>query len=627
MTRGRWELAVDKATAVAELEALDLPGAAPGGSSRAASAHKAVDAQKERAHAALLAAASTDRERLAAIEAEMSTDLVSKLTSAEKIQLSGLHDTLKELTRTRDAADSDLAKAEGAAASLRDQLDEHLRKRQEELQQAIEGMDVEEVRDGGAGGGEAGSKQQQLDEASTSLGAIEESLATAAKEKENKRDLERSLQAATEALRARMATERAQQAEEAKQVDRLLSRRGLLLGKVDEFSACIRKLGMIPKDALDGVMSSLSSKVRHLPASHPSTTFSDLPRVMSSLSSTVLTSPPSPSYFPWLPPHQPSLSLSSQVLLAEIDKCAAEVAKLGYVNKKALDQCVSFAEERDRLLAKQEEMDAARESIEELIEHLDHKKDEAIERTFKGVSMQVRDSPYLLMYLPLPRPSLIFSPSRVSMQFVKVFLELVPGGEGSLVMTQHAKLPPGSDAAARLANYAGVAIKVRFPGSGVATSMAQLSGGQKTMVALCLIFAIQRCDPAPFYIFDEIDAALDATHRSALASMIEGKACAYTDEEGNELLATQFVTTTFRPELIDAATKCFGVTHARKVSACAAPNSKPLPRCRCCAHSSCLRTRLWHRRRRSRPLSPPRRSASLPRTRTDSVNTLGSRSE
>ena len=36
-----------------------------------------------------------------------------------------------------------------------------------------------------------------------------------------------------------------------------------------------------------------------------------------------------------------------------------------------------------------------------------------------------------------------------------------------------------------------------------------LSGGQKTLVALALIFAIQRCDPAPFYLFDEIDAALD----------------------------------------------------------------------------------------------------------------------
>lgn len=40
-------------------------------------------------------------------------------------------------------------------------------------------------------------------------------------------------------------------------------------------------------------------------------------------------------------------------------------------------------------------------------------------------------------------------------------------------------------------------------------AMKQLSGGQKTLVALALIFAIQRCDPAPFYLFDEIDAALD----------------------------------------------------------------------------------------------------------------------
>jgi structural maintenance of chromosome 3 (chondroitin sulfate proteoglycan 6) len=35
--------------------------------------------------------------------------------------------------------------------------------------------------------------------------------------------------------------------------------------------------------------------------------------------------------------------------------------------------------------------------------------------------------------------------------------------------------------------------------------MNQLSGGQKSLVALALIFAIQMCDPAPFYLFDEID--------------------------------------------------------------------------------------------------------------------------
>ena len=47
--------------------------------------------------------------------------------------------------------------------------------------------------------------------------------------------------------------------------------------------------------------------------------------------------------------------------------------------------------------------------------------------------------------------------------------------------------------------------------------MKQLSGGQKTLVALALIFAIQRSDPAPFYLFDEIDAALDPQYRCALS--------------------------------------------------------------------------------------------------------------
>lgn len=49
-------------------------------------------------------------------------------------------------------------------------------------------------------------------------------------------------------------------------------------------------------------------------------------------------------------------------------------------------------------------------------------------------------------------------------------------------------------------------IKVSFTGGeGDMREMNQLSGGQKSLVALALIFAIQKCDPAPFYLFDEID--------------------------------------------------------------------------------------------------------------------------
>ena len=63
------------------------------------------------------------------------------------------------------------------------------------------------------------------------------------------------------------------------------------------------------------------------------------------------------------------------------------------------------------------------------------------------------------------------------------------------------------------------AVQVSF-GSGEVLVMKQLSGGQKTLVALALIFAIQRCDPAPFYLFDEIDAALDPQYRQALTQAL-----------------------------------------------------------------------------------------------------------
>ena len=49
----------------------------------------------------------------------------------------------------------------------------------------------------------------------------------------------------------------------------------------------------------------------------------------------------------------------------------------------------------------------------------------------------------------------------------------------------------------------------------------QLSGGQKSVVALCFILALQRCDPFPFYLFDEVDAAMDPMYRSSVAAIIK----------------------------------------------------------------------------------------------------------
>jgi structural maintenance of chromosome 1 len=52
------------------------------------------------------------------------------------------------------------------------------------------------------------------------------------------------------------------------------------------------------------------------------------------------------------------------------------------------------------------------------------------------------------------------------------------------------------------------------------TEMDQLSGGEKTMAALALLFAIHSFHPAPFFVLDEVDAALDPTNVSKLARYI-----------------------------------------------------------------------------------------------------------
>ncbi|XP_078152412.1 structural maintenance of chromosomes protein 3-like [Carex rostrata] len=220
-------------------------------------------------------------------------------------------------------------------------------------------------------------------------------------------------------------------------------------------------------------------------------------------------------------------------------KCNEDLKKFSHVNKKALDQYVSFMEQRDQLQQRCAELDSGDDKIRELITVLDQRKDESIERTFKGVARHFRE----------------------------VFSELVQGGHGYLAMMKKkdGDTPDDlddddvhdTDPERRMEKYIGVKVKVSFTGQGETQSMKQLSGGQKTVVALTLIFAIQRCDPAPFYLFDEIDAALDPQYRTAVGNMV----CRLAD-----MANTQFITTTFRPELVKVADKIYGVTHKNRVS-------------------------------------------------------------
>lgn len=122
----------------------------------------------------------------------------------------------------------------------------------------------------------------------------------------------------------------------------------------------------------------------------------------------------------------------------------------------------------------------------------------------------------------------------------------------------------GANGKTSVENYTGVGIAVSFNSKhDEQQRIQQLSGGQKALCALALVFAIQQCDPAPFYLFDEIDANLDAQYRTAVAAMLS-KLSGKGGESGEG--GGQFICTTFRPEMVLVADKCYAVSYKNSAS-------------------------------------------------------------
>ncbi|WP_024806483.1 chromosome segregation protein SMC [Nocardia sp. BMG51109] len=97
----------------------------------------------------------------------------------------------------------------------------------------------------------------------------------------------------------------------------------------------------------------------------------------------------------------------------------------------------------------------------------------------------------------------------VSREFVEVFAKLFPGGEGRLLLTE-----PGDMLAT------GVEVEARPPGKKV-KRLSLLSGGEKSLTAVALLVAIFRARPSPFYVMDEVEAALDDTNLRRLIGLFE----------------------------------------------------------------------------------------------------------
>jgi structural maintenance of chromosome 3 (chondroitin sulfate proteoglycan 6) len=218
-------------------------------------------------------------------------------------------------------------------------------------------------------------------------------------------------------------------------------------------------------------------------------------------------------------------ALDHGALIKQLTAANKELSKFEHVNKKAIDQFTTFTDQLKELEAQKKEIDESREAIEVLIRKVDEQKEETLLQTLQ----------------------------QVDGHFQEIFSDLVRGGVGKLRMLGPQEqtdddAPPGQTK--------GVKVEVSFTGQSTSfLSMAQLSGGQKTVVAISMIFAIQRLEPAPFYLFDEIDAALDTQYRSAVARLI-----------ARDAKNAQMVITTFRPEVIDVAHRFYRVYQKNRVS-------------------------------------------------------------
>lgn len=235
--------------------------------------------------------------------------------------------------------------------------------------------------------------------------------------------------------------------------------------------------------------------------------------------------------------------LSSEELLRRLNEVNTNIAGLNNVNKRAFENFKKFSEKKAELEERAADLEESKSSIQNLIVRLKQQKVNAVDSTF----------------------------NKVSENFSKVFERLVPRGTAKLIIHRNTDEDGDSnresedvsmsdseenDLKSVEAMYSGVSISVSFNSKkNEQQQVEQLSGGQKTVCAVALILAIQMVEPAPFYLFDEIDAALDKQYRTSVANMIK------------ELSKNaQFICTTFRTDMLEVADKFYRVKYENKIS-------------------------------------------------------------
>ena len=200
-------------------------------------------------------------------------------------------------------------------------------------------------------------------------------------------------------------------------------------------------------------------------------------------------------------------------LKKKIQSLKAEIKGLGSINTNAVDEYAELSKRLEFMRSQHEDLVHARENLQILIEQLN----EGMQKQFSEKFQEIQK------------------------EFDKVFKELFGGGYGTLELAESDNMLES-----------GILIHVQPPGKKL-QNMMQLSGGEKALTAISLLFAIQNLKPSPFCILDEIEAALDDVNVDRFAAYL------------NKLKKnTQFIVITHRRGTMLIADQLYGITMQEK---------------------------------------------------------------
>ncbi|MGP9781763.1 chromosome segregation protein SMC [Glutamicibacter sp. AOP12-B1-11] len=192
-----------------------------------------------------------------------------------------------------------------------------------------------------------------------------------------------------------------------------------------------------------------------------------------------------------------------------LKKAVRDLAALGKVNPLALEEFAALEERHKFLSGQLEDLKKSRSDLQQIIKDVDAH----VERVFTEAY------------------------NDTAVQFKRIFERLFPGGEGQLVLTDPENMLT-----------TGIEVEARPAGKKI-KRLSLLSGGERSLTAVALLVAIFKARPSPFYVMDEVEAALDDVNLGRLITVFE---------ELRE--ASQLIVITHQKKTMEVADALYGVT-------------------------------------------------------------------